>query len=292
MKNILPPIFALVFFVEAFGNMSPIDSPQVEVKDQPTVAKPSLTMATTYIKEKDYLSAIKLLREYQAYDSTNARVLYLLGYVLDQTDVIPPAMAYYHESIQYDSTYWEPYRGLAYLFDVFVRYDSMYYYLQRAIKYAPVPESLYYDMGYCFDMKDQIDSAISYYYKAVAFDSLDSKAFMNLGAILGEKGYSDSARIYTQKSLKLNPYEAEACYNYGGILASGNCLEEAIDYYQEALVLDTSMVAAKAQLGLLYEMLGDSAMARIYFADFVNSAPALYSADIEKIQAKLKEYDK
>lgn len=292
MKKILPPILVFVFFVRAFGFMAPVDSLKDEVKDQPTGAKPSLALVNTYIKEKNYLSAIKLLRECQSHDSTNARVLYLLGYVLDQTDCIPPAVAYYHESIQYDSTYWEPYRSLAYLFDIFVQYDSVYYYLQRAIIYAPVPESLYYDMGYCFDMKDQTDSAMSYYYKAMAFDSLDSKAFMNLGAIWGEKGYTDSARTYTQKSLKLNPNEAEACYNYGGILASGNSFEEAIDYYQKALVLDTSMVAAKAQLGLLYETLGDSAMARIFFADFVNSAPAIYSADIEKIQAKLKNYDK
>ena len=292
MKKILPPIFLFVFYFHAFGYGSNIDSLQMENNSHPGDSRSCQALAGAYIEEKDYLSAINILRSDLDRDSANAQTLYLLGYVLDQTDFLPTAMAYYHKSLQCDSTYWRPYHSLAYLYDIFAQYDSMYYYLQHAIRYAPVPDSIYYDMGYCFDMQGQADSAMLYYYKAAAFDSLDSQAYMNLGAIWGEKGHPDSAKAYTQKSLRLNPNEAEACYNYGGILAGENSFEQAIDYYQKALVLDTSMVAAKAQLGLLYETLGDSAMAHIYYSEFVNSAPPIYSADIEKIQAKLKDYDK
>jgi tetratricopeptide (TPR) repeat protein len=81
-----------------------------------------------------------------------------------------------------------------------------------------------------------------------------------------------------------------ACYNYAAILGAEGNYQSAVDYYQKAMALDTTMIEVKLRLGELYEALGDSTMARIYFQEFVDSAPLIYTDDINRTKAKLEKY--
>jgi tetratricopeptide (TPR) repeat protein len=239
--------------------------------------------------DENYDSAIVLLNNYLPLDSLDTDLWYLLGFAYDRKDNLALASKYYHKSISLDSTNWAPYRDMAYLFDIFAEYDSMNIYMRHAVDYTLEPESLYYDFGYSFDMLDQKDSALVYYHKALESDSLDSDALLNIGAIWGSVNV-DSSMIYTRRSLDINSNAPQGCYNYGILLASKDRPAEAVDYFQKTLALDTTMVAAKLQLGQTYEVLGDSDMARLYFQEFVDTAPQIYLDDINRIKAKLQNY--
>jgi tetratricopeptide (TPR) repeat protein len=238
-------------------------------------------------QEQKYDSAIVLLEDYLPTDSLNSDVRYLLGFAYDQKDNLALAAEYYHQAIALDSLNWGPWRDMAYLFDIFTQYDSMNSYMRHAVELADAPESLYYDFGYSFDMLNSTDSAMIYYHKALDANSKDSDALLNLGAIWGGINI-DSSYAYTRRSLDINPSEPQACYNYAVILSTLNRSPEAIDYYQKALALDPSIVAAKLQLGRLYESLGDTAMALLYYKEFVDTAPLAYLDDINQAKAKLE----
>jgi tetratricopeptide (TPR) repeat protein len=235
-------------------------------------------------------SAAQVLNNCIHDDSLNYEAWYLLGSIFDRKDNLPAAIEYYHKSIDLDSTYWEPCRDLAYLFDIFAEYDSMNIFLRKAVSYSPNPESLYYDFAYSFDMLNNDDSALVYYHKALEVDPDDTDSWLNIGGIWGRKNVIDSARTYTLKALELDPYNSQGCYNYAEILKEDGEYPKAVDYYQKALMLDGSMVAVKLRLGDLYESLGDSVMARLYYQEFINSNRPDYLDDINRTKAKLEKY--
>ncbi|OGC94496.1 MAG: hypothetical protein A2W25_01560 [candidate division Zixibacteria bacterium RBG_16_53_22] len=241
------------------------------------------------IRAEEYDSAIVVLENGLSNDNPNAELLYLLGLAYDLNDNIPRATEYYHRALRTDTLYWPPYRGLGYLFDIFAQYDSMNIHLSKAISLMPYPESLYYDYAYSFDMMGLNDSALWYYHRAIDFDSLDSQAMLNIGAVWGRMDHLDSASTYTRRSIQLEPDMAAACYNLAEILIEEHNYEEAIDQFQKALALEPALIAAKKRLGELYEALGDSAMAEMYFREFVGTAPIIYLQDIELIRSKLEQ---
>ena len=251
---------------------------------------PTLIQARDLIDRSQYDSALVAIDSLLIDNPYNSEALYLKGFIYDQKDNLPLALKYYHESISIDSTYWKPWRELAYLFDIFAQYDSMNIYLHKALETGDAPGSIYYDYGYSFDMLDQVDSALIYYHKALEIDSLDDEAYLNIGAIWGLRDNLDSAKEYTSKALAINPSVPRACYNYAAILGAEGNYQSAVDYYQKALALDTTMIEVKLRLGELYEELGDSTMAKLYFQEFVDSAPMIYTDDINRTKAKLEKY--
>jgi len=273
--------------ITAIGIFCPSHSSDLRADD--IADRSILTSAGELIKIEEYDSAVVLLESIQAEGDSTAQTLYLLGLAHDMNDNIPKALEYYCRAVKADSLYWPPYKGLGYLFDIFARYDSMNWYLGRVLRLSPFPESIYYDYGYSFDMLGNDDSALYYYHRALDFDSLDSQALLNIGAIWGKLENLDSAAYYTRRSVELEPGEAIACYNLAEILSEERKPEEAIDMFQKALAIDPGIIAAKKRLGELYEIMGDSAMSRIYFQEFIATAPIIYSQDIEAVKTKLKE---
>jgi tetratricopeptide (TPR) repeat protein len=242
------------------------------------------------INTANYDSALQLVNQYFENDSLNNEIWYLLGFIYDRKENLPRAMECYHKSIELDSTYWGPYRDLAYLYEVFAKNDSLHFYLNKAMQYSPTPESLYYDYGYSFDVLGNGDSALVYYHKAIENNPRDIDAYLNIGALWGANNYIDSAMIYTQQALELNPALPQSNYNYAEILKSEGDSTRAIDYYQKALALDPSLIETKLRLGELYEGLGDSTMAKMYYQEFVDSNRMDYYDDIQRIKTKLESY--
>ena len=70
---------------------------------------------------------------------------------------------------------------------------------------------------------------------------------------------------------------------------SGNT-NGAIENFMKVLALDPRYSPAKLKLGDLYESLGDTGMAKIYYEDFVQTASLLYSDDVTKVKDKLSKY--
>jgi tetratricopeptide (TPR) repeat protein len=289
-------LFAAFFIISTFqitygdgiDHAARIDSLEVFYGTDSTNIPAFTALIDEYLLIGDINTAESLLIHYMATYKADSRILYSYGKLNDLKENLPKAIDYYHKAIEKDPSFWKPYLGLAYLFDITLQYDSMNIYLSRAITCSPFPESLNYDYGYSFDLMGQTDSALSYYYRAFLSDSLDYQAAMNIGAIWGSFGRYDSARYYTERSLKSNPNIPEALYNYAEILSYYSEFESAISQYQAALAIDPSNFGIHKRLGELYDKVGDSLTAEIHFEEFIKAAPPFYDSDIREVKARLK----
>jgi tetratricopeptide (TPR) repeat protein len=267
-----------------------IASLQEIVRSDPYDFEAVSSLSRIFIAQENYESARSILDTYLSKDSTNAMTLYLYGRVMDLTDNILEAMAYYLLSIEKDSTLWLSYRDMALLYDVFADYENMNRFILDAFNHTPFPESLYYEVGYSYDMLEQPESAAVFYRLAVQSDSADNQALMNLGAIWGNWGNADSAKYYTKKSLEVFPDSPGACFNFAEIMAMEGDTVEAISYFCRALALEPDLFGAQKRLGELFEAQGDSAMAKIYFEEFLKAVPIVYADDINEVKEKLDHY--
>jgi tetratricopeptide (TPR) repeat protein len=258
--------------------------------ENPTDFASAANLLETYVEQGNYDAADSVVRGYTILKGENAEALYLQARLLDLTEHIEQAMVKYRQAIVLDSTLWQACRDLAYLNDIFSNYENMKRLFGQAIMYAPVPGSLYYDYGYTFDMLGELDSAQYYYNRALAFDSLDHQACLNLSAIMGISGNLDSARYLCRKAIDINPDTPEGFYNLGEINLSLGLLDDAVASFKQALALESELFAAQKKLGEIYEIMGDSGMARIYFEEFIRTAPAIYIDDIIEIEQKLTHY--
>lgn len=285
-------ILALVLipFSIAFGQENNLAAAARNVSENPGDFVTAVNTVEMFVEQQDYDAADSVIDEYMNTYGENAEAVYLQARLLDLTDHIEQAMAKYHQAIAMDSTLWQASRDLAYLNDIFSNYDEMNRLFGRAVNFAPVPGSLYYDYGYTFDMLGELDSAQFYYERALAFDSLDNQAYLNLSAIMGLAGNLDSAKVLCQKAIDINPDSPEAFYNLGEINLSLGLLDDAAAAFKQALALESGLFAAEKKLGEIYEVMGDSGMARIYFEEFIHNAPAVYVDDIMEVKEKLSHY--
>jgi tetratricopeptide (TPR) repeat protein len=260
------------------------------VSENPDDFDSARQLVEIYIQQRNFTSADSVLQNYMNYGEENGYAVYLEARILDLTENIEKAMSKYWEAIDLDSTLWPAYRDLAFLYDIFSGYETMNRLLKKALIFAPVPESLYYDYGYTFDMMGRLDSAQHYYQMAIDFDSLDYQAYLNLGAIMGLSGNLDSAKFLLEKAVTINPDSPEAFYNLGEVNVSLGLFDDAAGSFQHALALDSGLFAAQKRLGDIFEIMGDSGMARLYYEDFLNSVPVIYVDDINEVREKLTNY--
>ena len=290
MKLIISLFISLCLFNVAHPDSDRIASLTRATGENPSDFESVADLVEIFIAQRNFTDADYVLSGYLNNHEINARAAYLKARIYDQTENISEAMQFYQKAIELDSTMWRAYRDLAYLYDIFSDNESMNALFKKAIQFAPTPESIYYDCGYTFDMTGQLDSARYYYQKAIDFDSLDYQAILNLGAIMGLSGNLDSAATLLQKAVDINPESPESFYNLGEINLSLGYFDKAAGNFQQALALDPGIFAAKKRLGDLYEIMGDSGMAKIYYEDFLDSAPPLYVDDINSVREKLNNY--
>jgi Tfp pilus assembly protein PilF len=76
-------------------------------------------LVETYIDQHNYLTADSILNDYTQTHEPNAYAVYLEARLLDLTENINQAVDRYQQAFEMDSTLWQAYRDLAYLYDIF-----------------------------------------------------------------------------------------------------------------------------------------------------------------------------
>jgi TolB-like protein len=122
------------------------------------------------------------------------------------------AEQYYHEALQYDSTYAEAYVGLARV------YWSMHYW-----------ETIFEE--------DFLDSTRILADKALSIDAKLSNAYTVRGYYYNQVGDLDKAIKEFERAIEINPNNSEA-YKLGGELYDTNDYVKSIQYYHKALALN------------------------------------------------------
>jgi len=287
----------LIFILAAdYNDPSYLANLEKKAANNPTDWQIRLELVELYIAQNNLDDAQKYILESAATikesgDTCNARLHYLWGKVHDLQDNIPGAMEKYSRAVQCDSTMSDAWRQLGYLYEVFSNYEQMLICFQKALPSAEDQSGLYYDIGVAYDYLDSLPQAIECYYQSLNTGDSIPEAYLNLGVDWELLGYPDSAAHYFEKAIAAGFDNPELYYNMGVMMFESGAFSEALDNFMRTLALNPYYSPAKLQLGRIYEIMGDSGMARVYYEEFIKTAPFLYSDDIKAVKAKLEKYD-
>lgn len=287
----------LIFLLAAdYGDPSYIANLEKKAANNPSDWQTRLELVELFIDQNNLADAQKNILEVAATatgggDTCNARLYYLWGKVNDLRDNIAGAMEKYTQAVRCDSTFSDAWRKMGYLHEVFANYEQMLFCFQQALPFTEDRSGLYYDIGVAYDYLDSSSQALNSYYQSLNSGDTIPEALLNLGVDWELLGYPDSAALYFEKAIAADFDNPELYYNMGVMMFDSGVYAEALDNFMRTLALNPYYSPAKLQLGRIYEIMGDSGMARIYFEDFVKTAPILYSDDIEAVKEKLEKYN-
>lgn len=295
MKYIL---IALMIISSNFNRPEDISKLQNIISENPEDWRTRLELVEIFINQENSKDAVEYLVQTEKILSTYqtgpeiSHLYYLWGLYHDMQDDIPYAMEKYKKATETDSTNSMAWRKLGYLYELFSDGEQML----RCFKYSLINTEdsvgVFYDIGVAYDYMDSIDQAVEYYHNALEINDSLPEAYLNLGVDLGFSGFPDSALHYFHKARDYGLETLELYYNMGVIAFDNGQVEQSLEYFMTVLGFDPFYSPAKMMLGNVYEGIGDSGMAKVYYEEFVNSAPLLYQENIEEIKEKLEKHYK
>ncbi len=198
--------------------------------------------------------------------------------------------------------------------------------MQEAVRLDPSNPLLYYSLGAQLEKSGRYDEAMKLYRAALqqGIDKGHGRLHSRLGDLLVRAGRKAEAIPEYEQSVRMNPTDVVTAGNLAtaymqlgrledaerilnGILAiePSNAAAQnqlgvlaiqrqdgtaARTHFEKAVELDPDLVEAYLNLGLLYQMAGDSARARSSFEQFLSKAPPRqYKDQIPKVRAALAE---
>jgi len=170
---------------------------------------------------------------------------------------------------------------------------------RQAISLRPNYAEAHSNCGVIFLEQGQIQEAIHSFERSIDANPHSSITFNNLGNALTQlKEYENAFQCF-ERALQINPKYLDACLNFGNSLKKSKQYSAAIDCYQHALQLNSSNAKTFYLLGEIYYEIGESALAKTYYAKCLELDPldveskfALLIAQIPKVSVSISDAEK
>ncbi len=288
-------LIALIIISSNFDKPEDIATLQQKAAGNPKDWQTRLELVQIFIDQRNFPDAEKYLKQSEDILNENnpgneiSQLYYLWGLYYDTQDNIPKAGEKYNEAIAADSSNAKAWRRLGYLHEVFADGEQMLICFENALANTDDSASVLYDIGVAYDYMDSVEQAIKSYNKALTINDSLPEAYLNLGVDWGFSGYHDSAAYYFNKAEEYGLESIELYYNMGVIAFDNGQVEQAMENFMSVLGIDPYYSPAMLMLGDIHEAIGDSSMAKVYYEEFINTAPILYQQNIDEIKQKLQE---
>ncbi|MCM1323128.1 MAG: tetratricopeptide repeat protein [Acetobacter sp.] len=218
--------------------------------------------ANNLLEEKQYDSAVKVLKKLLKDNPKNFQILFNLGDVLRISNNQTDAIKYYNEAINaifYESEkYWHVYYALAVSYDKNKEWLKAQESLEKALKLSNRhPQVLNY-LGYSWlKYNINIDKATSMILEAYEKEPNDGVIIDSLGWVYFKTGDYKNAILYLERASELNPQNAVISDHLGDAYWLGGRKNEAIFQWKRAMKqkednedLDIKSVKNKLKNGL------------------------------------------
>lgn len=146
------------------------------------------------------------------------------------------------------------------------------------------------NQGVIFLEETNLREAIPFFERAIQANPSFSIAYNNLGNALTQLENYESAFQCFERAIQLNPCYVDAYLNFGNSLKKCKQYGSAIECYQHALKIAPHNASTFNVLGEVYYEIGDSDLAKIYYANSIDLYPnnseiqlALTIAQIPKV---------
>jgi tetratricopeptide (TPR) repeat protein len=143
------------------------------------------------------------------------------------------------------------------LYLIIRQYKKSLDYLNKALKMAPFEPKIYFLKGLVFwETKDTV-KALSNWQTSIEQDPEYADGYCRLATYYMEKKQYQVAEQFLRSGLRLRPEDAFLNYDMGVFLTQRNFSDSAINFYEKALSLESGLVPAKINLGVLLYRKGE-----------------------------------
>jgi len=137
------------------------------------------------------------------------------------------------------------------LYLVIRQYKKSLDYLNKALKIAPFEPKIYFLKGMVFWETKDTAKALSNWQTSIEQDPEYADGYCRLATYYMEKKQYQVAEQFLRSGLRLRPNDAFLNYDMGVFLTYRNYPDSSINFYEKALNLDSKLVPAKINLGVL-----------------------------------------
>lgn len=247
-------------------------------------------------QKQEHKSAIDFLNQANQIAPNSAQTLSNLGLVHNALYEFSEALHFFNLAIQCDPSIPETHNNRGNALKGLQNNAEANKAYEQAITLRPNYAEALSNQGVLLLESGNPEKAIALFEKAITANSHFAIAFNNLGNAFTQIEHYDDAFQCFERALQINPAYLDACLNFGNSLIKCKQYEAAIDCYQHALKIDPDSAKAFYLLGEAYYDLGDSALAKTYYAKSLESYPddletqiALAIAQIPKVAKNAEE---
>lgn len=118
-----------------------------------------------------------------------------------------------------------------------------------------------YDLALAYMKLGRAEAAIAGFRRAIEKDPRHFRALTNLGVLLKNRGHLDEAVVVLRQALQVQPTSVFALNNLGTSLALKREYAEAVAILKQAIALDSKNAMLHANLGRVYQSMGQDELA-------------------------------
>jgi Flp pilus assembly protein TadD len=236
-----------------------------------------LQTAHSFLDQKQYTEAEKVLREYLAQHPASADAHYLLGYTLFRQDRPKDSLAEFTEGAKYQRPKAAELKIVAADYVVLADFTDADKWLTYVTSEAPDDADAWYMLGRTKYNENRFLEAIDSFQRTLALRPHDIKAENNLGLSYQGLNRTEEAKQAYQNAIawqKDSPYkDAQPFLNSGILLLEQDQPSQALPYLENAAALAPHNPKVLEQLGRAYDLLGMREKARRALETAVALAP-------------------
>ncbi len=158
-------------------------------------------------------------------------------------------------SLQYDTTWLEPYQLLTDIYIAEQKYDTAMVYLQKNLQANPTDPMLVWQEAAINKMRGNTEAAKNTYRKYIQLAGEGPEVLKNMADLFVETKQIDSARLYAERWQQLVPKAVAPLLYLARIDVSGRRYVSAKERYTAVLTLDSGNLAASKELQELNQTL-------------------------------------
>jgi len=231
------------------------------VEINPTLSEARTNLGNVYVRDQDYVAAI---REYEAALATNpenAKTHNNMGNAYSGRGWMLYAISEYRRALELDPKFVDAYRNLAIAYGKQKNYFQAISQLNAALELEPKDAETYLLLGDVYAQAGKFDKAIAQYKKSLKFGRGSAEAYYGIAVSYGElKQAGDEIANYV-KALSIKPNMLNALVNLGNAYFGQEKYDLAIELFERAIVLEPTEAMIYFNLGAAYSNKGDYAQA-------------------------------
>jgi len=214
-------------------------------------------LGLVHFQNRDFDSAIDLIRDAVERDPDNPVYRANLGNVLKDAGRLTDAIAAYRRALELHPGYAEVHNNLGYVLQLSGMIDEAIDHYRKAIALRPENYRAHYNLGNALFLSGKSEEAVAAFREAARLNPEFAGTWDHLGTALQRLGRATEAEACFRRRIQIEPDSPDALHALALELEQQGRIDEAFDCYQRALALRPEFLPAMASALWLAERMCD-----------------------------------